>query len=151
MNIIFIFCHRSLEVQALFKAASHLAVNLQVSVISRVDSLAAKLLMAIFTLLLEVLSITVKFTMKAQQDPNSMRIQKDELIRFLRFKINLWIEKIMSKTPWFGSCDPFVFGAGLRSGMFYEVNRLEEFVDLYQEFKVQYDFMSVLIVVCQKL
>ena len=147
MNIIFIFCHRSLEVQALFKAASHMAVNLPVSVISHVDSLAAKLLMEIFTLLLEVLSITVKFTMMAQHDPNSMRIQKDELIKALRFKVNLWIEKIMSKTVWYGSCNPFVFGAGLRSGMFFEVNRSEEFVDLYQEFKVQDDFMFVLIVV----
>ena len=131
--IYYIFYHRSLEVKALLKVAFHMVETLQVSVFSHVDSVAAELLIAILTLLLELLSITVKFTIIAQHDDNSMKIQKDDLIRVLKYKMTEWIKDVMSKN--WRTLNPSVFGAGL-SFMMWGMSKLEEFVDLHKEFKV---------------
>ena len=134
--------HRSLEASALLKATCYLVETLKVSTFNFLGGQAAKLLSVIFTLLLEVLSVTIKLTITTECDARLLSIQKDQSFRVLNIKIKEWIEVVMLAH---GSHGSSIFGAGMKSTGNWYSKSLEEFVDLQQEFKVpDYVIINVL-------
>ena len=125
--------YRSLETSALLNATYHMVTSLKVLRFNFTGGVAAKLLSVIFTLLLEVLSMTIKLTMKAESHSQSISIQKDRSFTLLNGKIKEWIKVVMSDR---NTSKTFIFGGGMMKVGGWMSASLEDFVNLEQEFKV---------------
>ena len=112
------------EAPVLLEITSHLVKTFQIPRLGPVDSKSSELVSATITLLLEVLSITIRVTTETS------KIQKDEPLQLLTTMIKDWIQAKI------GNCQTTqkIFGGGVKKGGW--TNQGEDFVDLPQEFKV---------------
>ena len=117
----------------MLNATCHMVESLKTSRFNFTGGVAAKLLSVIFTLLLEILSMTIKLTMKTECDAQSISIHKDESFSVLNGKMKDWIKVVMlaHRTP-----NPLIFGGGMKRDRSWWNVPLEVFVDLNKEFEV---------------